>query len=482
VFAWIAASAAFAAPPSFDTAPWLEDLTQIRTAIDERYPNRDWMTTEREVSLDRWFERTADAIRKSRSEFEARRALERLIERFNDGHVSLRWPQAPQAEGVAATGKAAQGFADVEGFCASQGYDGGRVSAGVAAGLPGYRPAGGPALFRTGTVNAAGRTIGVVRIGLFAPEGYPDACKEAVARASIAIEKPCDDACADRLLTEAFAIMTRSMMASVETLQAAGAQVLLVDLTRNGGGSDWAEAAARIVSAAPLESAQIKVMRSDAMSARWKELADRLKAEASRQSGQTGARLSTYAERANRIALDLRPCAETSCSRLVSAGYTTGLLRSAPEGVTRDSKWAVHIFNPAQFPFRPSVWKGPLIVLVDDETWSAAEQFAALLQDNQAAIVLGARTGGAGCGHLYGSDPVTLRNSGATLEMPNCVRLRRNGRNEVSGIVPDVPTGVRWNDGPKYAGELTAARLPEAIGRAEAQARQRVPDMRRMPP
>jgi hypothetical protein len=54
------------------------------------------------------------------------------------------------------------------------------------------------------------------------------------------------------------------------------------------------------------------------------------------------------------------------------------------------------------------------------------------------------------------------------LELPNCARFRKDGSNEVSGIVPDVSTGVRWNDGAAYAGRLTAARLPEAVAQAES--------------
>jgi len=40
----------------------------------------------------------------------------------------------------------------------------------------------------------------------------------------------------------------------------------------------------------------------------------------------------------------------------------------------------------------------PLYVVLDRETWSAAEYFAALLQDH-AATVVGEVIGGAGCGY-----------------------------------------------------------------------------------
>ncbi len=473
LFSLIVATAAFASPSSYDAKPWLDDLAQMRAAIDEHYPNRDWLTEQREVSLDRWFERTAAALRESLSEYEARRAIERLIERFNDGHVALRWPTISGGERSAKPEIANEPITNPDVFCAARGYASNQVSVGTAAALPGFTPTDGPELFRTGAVTTNGRKLGVLRIGVFSPEGYPDACKQAVANVRIAVDKPCNDACSDRLLTEIFAVMTRSMIASVERLKAAHADVLLVDLTRNGGGIDWTEAAARIISPVTLESARILVRPSDAIADRWRDLSAKLRKEASGQRPDNRQPLFGYAESAERISKGLRPCVAASCLRLVSAGFTTGLLPTRPIGAASKQRWATDVFGPAQFPYRESVWDGPVIVLVDDETWSAAEQFASLLRDNDAAIVMGTRTGGAGCGHLYGNNPVTLKNSGAKLEMPNCVRLRRDGSNEVSGIVPDVPTGVRWNDGPSYAGRLTAARLPDAIAQAEAQLRSR---------
>jgi hypothetical protein len=41
----------------------------------------------------------------------------------------------------------------------------------------------------------------------------------------------------------------------------------------------------------------------------------------------------------------------------------------------------------------------------------------------------------------------------------------------VSGVVPDILTGVRWNDGPSFAGHLTLSRLPDAIAKAGALSR-----------
>jgi C-terminal processing protease CtpA/Prc len=107
-------------------------------------------------------------------------------------------------------------------------------------------------------------------------------------------------------------------------------------------------------------------------------------------------------------------------------------------------------------------------VLVNGGTGSAAEQFTAVLQDNRAAIVMGAPTAGAGCGHTDGGTPTTLKNSGGILELPDCARFRRDGSNEVMGIQPDVLVGLREQDGPHRRGLRVAEKLSEAVRRALA--------------
>lgn len=436
----------------------------MRAAIARDYPNLDWLTGEREVSLDQWFGRAADAIRKSHDDADARRVLDRLIERFNDGHLVLRWP-AGRASDVATAPEALP--TTVSAFCAARGYDARRVTAGTAAALPGYRSIGSGGPFGAGIVPVGGKAIGVIRIGEFSPQGYPVLCEQAVANTRTAPDRPCDAVCADRLLTEAYALMTRGLMAAVDRLRAEGAQVLLIDLSGNGGGTEWAEAAARIVSPVPLRSAPVRVIRGEAWVKRWRGLADDLRKEARRASPADRATLLNLARRADATADGLKPCPGQTCSRLAEAGFSSGLLAELPAGRFAGKPWGSKVFSASQFPYADSVWKGPVIILVDSETWSAAEQFTALLRDNGAAVVLGGRTGGAGCGHIDGDNPITLSHSGAMLEMPNCARFRKDGSNEVGGIVPDVPTGVRWNDGASFAGRLTAARLPEAISQAE---------------
>jgi hypothetical protein len=436
--------------------PWLGDLAQIRTAIDRDYPNRDWLITEREVSLDKWFDRAADSIANGASDDDARWALDALIKRFNDGHLELEWPR-PQTDAPSGSSSLPPPPpTSVTEFCAARGFDARQVSTGTAAAMPGYVTAPGGE-FATGSMRVGRQQVGVLRIGAFSPLGYPNLCVQAVALAKIEIDQPCDEACEDRLLTQTQNLMTRELMAAVERLKRTGAQVLLIDLTRNGGGTDWAEAAARVISPVPLQSAPVYVMRSPAWVERWRALASKLHSDGA----------LALANKADALARGLEPCSQPACTRLASAGFASGLLAQASPGDFAGKAWGAEVFGPSQFPYQERVWQGPLVVLVDGQTWSAAEQFAALIQDNHSGIVMGERTGGAGCGHMYGNQPIVLSHSKAKLSMPNCARLRRDGSNEIGGIIPDVPTGVRWNDGPRIAGRITFERLPEAIAKAK---------------
>jgi hypothetical protein len=82
-------------------------------------------------------------------------------------------------------------------------------------------------------------------------------------------------------------------------------------------------------------------------------------------------------------------------------------------------------------------------VLTDSKTYSAAEMFAAVLQNNRAAKTIGSQTGGDGCGFMTNPGPVVLPYSGLRFRIPNCVRMRADGTDEVAGVkavIPVLPT------------------------------------------
>ena len=480
-FAFAAAPAAFAQTSTpttpgaaFDPTGWIADLEQVREEMASHYANLEWLAIEREVRPESLFATARQRLQDARSEAEARSAFERLERSVGDGHFRIVWPRpAAAASDPSPSDAAATSPCEALGF----GEPAPDVRA-TASRLPGYRPIEGAGGFPAGLVEVDGRTVGVIRISEVSPQIHPAACAAALAVLRPAGE-PCDEACSDRLWTMATDRATADFSDSLRALRAAGASTLLVDLAGNGGGSEWIEALARTVTPVRLRSAPIGFVRHP----HWVEaLAERelsLREAAVGQPPEDRARLERHAATyAAARAQAEQPCDPAplfegrapDCAWLGRGDiYMTGP-EAALDPAIIGKPWAAEVFEPLAFVFEPGVWSGPLMVLVDSGTASAAEELAALLQDNGAAVIVGAPTLGAGCGFTRGGMDVVLRHSGATLRMPDCARYRADESNEVSGIDPDVLIGFRSNDGPRRRGQRLAAGLPAAIEQAERQA------------
>ena len=451
--------------PPFDPKPWLDDLEQVREAIATKYANLEWVVIEREINLESLFTDAKSQLQSATSETNAQAGFDRLARRLGDGHVRFRWSTDHSPKAVP------------KADCAALGYDLGIRGKPVAAFMPGYVAlADAPAKeFPAGIMELKGQKIGVIKIGIFTPDGMPELCAESLTALDIPPDSACDDTCKDRIDTWISDRMTRDLAAQLRAIENAEADVLLVDVANNGGGTEWAEAVARMVTAVRLKSERIGFVRGP----HWKEhftyTIDDLRAAAKSASKKDQEILNGLAEQARAYQREAAtPCdsqplwqrKRPSCNWLGVGFYASGLIDSADPQALKNKPWAKDFFTPMQYPYEEGVWRGPLIVLVNGNTGSAAEEFAAVLQDNRVAVVIGAPTGGAGCGHTNGGTPTTLKNSGGILELPDCARIRADGSNEVMGIQPDVLVGLRTTDGPHRQGIRVAEKLPEAIARS----------------
>ena len=79
--------------------------------------------------------------------------------------------------------------------------------------------------------------------------------------------------------------------------------------------------------------------------------------------------------------------------------------------------------------------------------------FAAVMQDNRIAKLVGDRTDGDGCGFMTEGAPIVLRYSRLRFRTPNCLRLRADGANEEAGISPDLPVLPTEGESDRARGE-----------------------------
>jgi Peptidase family S41 len=461
-----AALTAAAADPVFDSTPWIADLDQVRSAFLTKYANLEWAVFDREADLSQLFAETRERVERASNDAEARAAFDRLARRLGDGHVAFHWPRGNGAS---------EAHRPVRERCAALGYDSRMRARPLASQALGYQAITTPVEeFPIGLISSGSTRVGVIQTGVFTQRGFPTLCEQALKELAIPANTRCDDACNDRVDAWAVNRLTRDLIAQLQALKAAGATALLVDIAGNGGGSEWAEAAARMLTSTRLRSEPMGFVRGEHWAHTFADDETKVRQFARQASGKDRVLLLSLVDqleakrKAALIPCDSAPLLKRQrpqCQWLGNGFYGSGLLPSANPAELRGKPWSPLVFTPMEFPYEKGVWGGPLVVLIDRDVGSAASEFAALLQDNRAAIIVGEPSGG-GCGHTNGGTPTRLTNSGGTLELPDCARFRADGSNEMRGIIPDVLLGFGITDGPHLRAARFLSSLPEALDKA----------------
>jgi hypothetical protein len=441
------------APPAlaFDGEAWRTDFVQLKSELAAAYANLDWAIEARRMDLPALSARAEALLAKAASEDEARRIFERFLAGFGDGHLRIDWAQPPAPASSSPSPAPASPSAR---SCADLGYRPWRDQGIDFAAAGNYEPLAveASASFPAGILaTPKGARLGIVRIPLFMDAAYPEICEKVHSPAAA-----CDGDCERRLADEVNRRMSRALAAQLAALAERRVEAVVIDITGNGGGSDWAEAAARIVTAPGVAAPRMSFIRHP----HWvRELGLRLRdVEADLERGGLSGELRASLTAARAILADAKRIAAEPCDRrpVWKGGKTcslvgppmlrsTGVLEAPPRASLEGLQSDHALYMPSRYEFTEGAYRGPLAVLVDDGTASAAELFAATLQDNRRATIIGSSTFGSGCGYTSGGIAIRLARSGATVKLPDCVRYRADGSNEVDGVDPDVP--VAWRKG-----------------------------------
>jgi len=304
---------------------------------------------------------------------------------------------------------------------------------------------------------AANKDVGIIKIVIFSEHAFPDLCEQAATEMNLTKDSPCDVECEDRVERSAANLLTAALSRQIEVLKRDKISVLLVDITGNGGGTNWTEPAARTLSAKLLRSPRQQFIRHEHWTKQLKRRLEIIEADA-RQSASPNRELLLQGENILRKAIleSQQSCdrngfwenRKPDCSLVATTPslYPQSVLPFAKPGSLPEKPSSRFLFYPSRYAYREGVYSGQFVILADQGTWSSAEYFAAILRDNNAATIIGEPTGGAGCGYTNGGIQTSLKNSRAGVKIPDCVRLRADGANEVAGITPDVLIPWRPND------------------------------------
>lgn len=442
-------------PEAFSPDPYLADLARLEAFTATTYANFEWALAEGGVDPVAAHEEARRAILAAAGDEAAVAALEGFVDRFGDGHFRLR-PERTGEPGEAGGAPAPGADSSAAEACEALGYEEHDQSFRLDFG-DNFTPTTPPDdPFPAGWIDLAGRRIGVVRIDEFGANRFGEYCPEVWDGHRGELAGPCDDwtceygfrlAVVDRLLDE---IADR-----ISGLEAQGIDALVVDVTANGGGSDWLHPAAGMLTARPLVGAGRSVVRHPHWVGVFSEMIgdldrglarDDLPAAARRLLEEVRARLAAgraeAGERCDLSRIWTEGAGELPCTLLVRDKlFTTGLVAEPPGIDLRALDLGLTLYKANEYGERRSAWQGPLALLIDGDSASATELFAALLSDNGAATLIGERTFGAGCGYTNGGIQTVLEHSRLEVWLPDCVRQRRGGGNERAGIEPDLELG-----------------------------------------
>jgi len=471
--------AAQAAP--FDRAAWQQDYAQLKQALEQGYANLAWKASSAGgVDLPALDRATNEALARATSDAQASDAIRAFVAGFHDGHFSELPYRAVAAGPAVEPGNPKLMPDDPAGGCAALGF----ASTGSVAftlpfeQLPGFRLVsdGLGSTFRTGTVARAGAQIGVIRIQAFRTRAFPAACLRSWAGLWRKGKPVTAGAVTNAAANQWFA----DLVETIRALRQAGATALIIDIGNNSGGDDSGDWAARLFTDRPVRSSRLLMVDAPVSAGYFDEQIDGLsKALASKTSAEGKKALSEalafFARQKQAIGqrrCDLswswrerRPWTPTGCNRLLAAGYAGGFSAGLAKGAFGDEDLAGTLSSASMVEEWYAAWTGPAYVVTDQRSYSAAEMFAAVMQDNRIAKIVGVRTGQDGCGFMTDGPPLVLTHSRLRFRMPNCLRLRADGSNEEAGIAPDIPILPTEKESDRARADRAVTAIAEDIAR-----------------
>jgi hypothetical protein len=452
----------------FDYQPWLDDFQQLLGAMESHYADLEWAVHDRHMDLPKLRQETEEKLRLANDAQSEERVLEQFLKAFGDPHLSVKWTAA-KAE-IAPSENAGP----IEQLCTHLGYKDAQKKGIDFSTLPNFAEVIGEGAdsFPGGLLTVNNTKVGVLRIASFTEHSFPSACESAVRDMHLNDDSACDHCPRGDIAREAGNRLTEALVRRAQQLRALGASALLVDITHNSGGDDWNQPVVRSLSPIPLVEERSGFIKHPHWTA---ILEDRLqKVESDLSEGAEPRELLMEAARELRkdIALSKETCDRSrvfddgilNCSLVVDGGlFWSGVLPYAKPGSFPKLQSRKILFEPLEYNYAESSNRLPLIVAVDVDTHSSAERFAALLQDNKAATVVGELTGGAGCGYVSEGIPTTLAKSGAQVKMPDCVGFRKDGSNANEGVTPDVYVPWQQRDTPYTRADKVRAALEKLV-------------------
>jgi hypothetical protein len=421
---------------------WQQDFIELQKFIAEIYPNLDVALEFHKLDLPKIKKETVFQLNHAISKGEAIRIIQNFADQFKDGHLKIQ-PINLQTE-VSNNNKPMS--KKTSGLDACQAFGVTPKSVHFAffpnkeMGFGDIRLKG--LAFPYTTLTANNKKIGFIKIPSFTVQEYPEVCAESWEIYRKTINKDCDTDCKDKFMYEVTPnFLLEKLAQTIKALKKENISSLVVDITNNGGGNDWVRAVTKMLTKKPILCGQFGFVRHPHWTKKFEsqivEFKDKIK-----KSNDS----SVIENIKNQLALSEYELSESkkTCDRSKVWIDKNFRFSKCDQVVKRQ---VTQCDPKEEFIFKAGIYDGPLYVLVNSKTASAAEDMAGRLKESGAAKLIGSRTYGAGCGYTNGGIDLKLKNLNLRVSMPDCARYLRTGLNEVAGIPPDmeipiVPVGT----------------------------------------
>jgi len=455
---------------------WLDDFEILKKEMTLGYANLKYATEKEDIDLVKLNEITILKLKKAKTIEEAQNATKEFLKTFDDGHLRAKIIKAPKKDnnenveteslkntdsGVIALKK--MGFQNRK-YKNRIKYDS----------VPGYSALNNEQNpFPAAIIKGKNETIGIIRIGFLGHWRYWDTALSVWESYKKTFVGECDGNCQWSFELEVEKELTNKIIDRINELKSKNISKLLVDVSSNGGGSEWVHAVAELFTKKQLKGAKSSFIKHK----HWENiLKNHLNnVETDLENTKLKQELIIKLKKFKKLILDLISQCENNCNvgkiwneqdlnclDLIDHPFSSSLpfdILKDPQIEELNSKYSLSTYRFKIY--KKGVYDGPLFIIQDKYSASATEEFTSLLQSNNAGIIIGENSQGLGCGYSNGGIKIELKNIALSVRMPDCVRYRKDGKNEIYGINPDIK--VNWDEnGSMYSKGLKIIKNIEA--------------------
>lgn len=438
---------------------WLNDYEVLKQEMVENYSNLRDASFKENISLAELNQFTKSELVKASDKKEAQKIFKDFLKKFKDGHLRARVFEI-SSESAEVVDDALKSSDPDSIALKKMTYENRgprfRVQYDSILGFQPMQKEDNP--FYAAIIKKENQKIGILKIDAFGYFGYWKSAISLWNSYRKTFNGECDSDCEWEFKKLHEKQLTEKLIERIDELKKKKISSLVLDVSGNVGGTEWYEAVARLFTDGVLQGSKTFFIGNKIWDDNLQSHLDFIKSDLKNPniSGGLKEKLTKFKGLIESLKQNIEKKCDYNqvwnndrmdCLNLIAHPYNTEL----PFDIMKDDDFLFlesrQIISSYKFlPYQKGIYSGPLFIVQDRYSVSATEGFNSLLQLNDKAIIVGENSYGAGCGYTNGGVNIQLKNVGLSVIMPDCIRLRKDGKSEIYGVEPDIKMDWNKND------------------------------------